>query len=806
MGPTGRLPQAALLMLPLAGYALVLGLLFLPVLSGARTLFAGDIHQHYLPWEHFASQELRAGHLPTWNRGLYMGHPLFAEGQAAILYPITRFWYGTLGGGLAANIRAFNWDVISHWAIAGWGVFFLASALGLRWRSAVLAGLFACLAGQFLVLPVNVPLLRVAVWAGWLLAWGVLYLRTGAWWYLAATTLTWTLTLLAGGPQMVALLYLASFLLGVLSLGELKTNPRPYWSVGLLLVSPVVAFGLAAVQLVPTYDLYRQSAIAQLAGEESLSFSASWTQLSTLLLPPTWAMRLPYEHPLPSYVPLGLWLGTIGSVGALLSLFVAAAPLRLKILLGVLLLFALGANTPVYPALLQAVPMLGAFRAPDRFLAIAVVPLCVLAGFGIEALLSAEDAELPVRKRLWTLLVLVLAIGGLAAYLALGIRATGLQREAGVAEGWWVWSRAAIPDLMGHLLIGALLAAATLPTVVRRLHPAITLGGATALTVAQCWLLMPLVPPLKTIPTSALAEPPPLAKAILAHIADDPQRYWGRVQMADPQRQAAALFPEMQVATTDGRLQTDLLSWYHGAGPEPQQKALIGQLHPNVGNLWGLEYAGGIASLYTARADEYMGHLQGTQLPQFLQFRERPRGRTLMDLAGVGYLVMPEAVPRKLLGSEPVGDLVLGLNVQARPLAYLMQPSAIYPEDNPEVMRGVVQLQIDPGQVLVLDSVDEPQTGLPQDPAVPAVKWFWQNSSTLLAECEALGPGWLIFNQQWMPGWRATINGRGVPLHRAWWVQMAVPVKAGPNRVELRYTQPGYAAGLQISLITLLGL
>ncbi|MEO7995442.1 MAG: hypothetical protein ABI743_13680, partial [bacterium] len=89
-------------------YAAILAVCFLPQLLGQQTLFAGDIHQHYLPWEHFVSRTLHVRELPIWDPAFYCGHPLLAEGQAAVWYPLSRAWYAWLGTGvLATDIQAF---------------------------------------------------------------------------------------------------------------------------------------------------------------------------------------------------------------------------------------------------------------------------------------------------------------------------------------------------------------------------------------------------------------------------------------------------------------------------------------------------------------------------------------------------------------------------------------------------------------------------------------------------------------------------------------------------------------------------
>lgn len=784
-------------------YALLVSVVFWPLLGGAM-LFAGDIAQHYLPWEHFASAELARGVLPELHRGFYCGHPLLAEGQAALFYPLTRLVYALIGhGSLIGDVRAFQIDVMVHWVIAGWGIWYAGTVLGLPWRTAFFAGLLGCFAGLYLVLPVNIPILRVAVWTGWLIGTATLYLRTnhrGAW---LATTLIWALCFLAGGPQMTVLVMVGCSIYLLCSLADLGENPTPILSMAALLVTPLLGGAISAAQLIPTWQFYQQSAIRQFAGGEALSYSATWMSLSTWLLPPTWLTRMPMGHPLPAYVPPSLWLGTIGAGLSLIGLVSQQTPSRLKIWLSILLLFALGGTTPVYPLLIKVLPLLGWFRAPDRYLALAVVPLCLLAGWGLERLLSDAEAEAaPIASPmvLAGTIVLLMLLG------AIGLGAWGLRLDptTGLAEGTWAMLRAMAPDggmalgllaLFGILLRMRSLGRLTAPTVV---------AVCTVLTMGQIYILKDSIPPLRTMPRAEMLSEPAVSVAIHTELAKSEALHWGRVVQVSPFSQAASLFGGMEALDlASGEVITDYLSWHHGAGEKSAQLARFRQLHPNSGTLWGLEYVGGIASLYTARMDQYLNFMDNTQLAQMFFTETRTSGTTLLDLAGGRYLLLPERTRRGFLPSVDIDGQAVAINHRAKPLAWLMEPTQLLPE-SPEALTGLVELRIDPGQVLVLDSLDEPRYGPAPSAILPSVSWQWLNANSIQLETEALSDSWLIVSLQAMEGWTATLNGRRVPLHRAWGTFLAVPVKPGAQRLVLTYRTPGLDAGIAISVGTLL--
>ena len=64
-----------------------------------------------------------------------------------------------------------------------------------------------------------------------------------------------------------------------------------------------------------------------------------------------------------------------------------------------------------------------------------------------------------------------------------------------------------------------------------------------------------------------------------------------------------------------------------------------------------------------------------------------------------------------------------------------------------------------------------------------------------LIRTEATKPTLLLVSQTWYPGWTALVNGQPSEILRANVAFQAIKVPAGSNTVELRYREPGLAAG-----------
>lgn len=69
---------------------------------------------------------------------------------------------------------------------------------------------------------------------------------------------------------------------------------------------------------------------------------------------------------------------------------------------------------------------------------------------------------------------------------------------------------------------------------------------------------------------------------------------------------------------------------------------------------------------------------------------------------------------------------------------------------------------------------------------------------------DAAADAMLVVSENWYPGWRATVDGQAVPVHRGDFTLLAVPVPAGRHTVELWYMPSGFMAAVAISSLALM--
>jgi uncharacterized membrane protein YfhO len=62
----------------------------------------------------------------------------------------------------------------------------------------------------------------------------------------------------------------------------------------------------------------------------------------------------------------------------------------------------------------------------------------------------------------------------------------------------------------------------------------------------------------------------------------------------------------------------------------------------------------------------------------------------------------------------------------------------------------------------------------------------------------------LVTNDEWMPGWEATVDGRPSPIFVTNGVVRGVAISGGTHQVEMTYRTPGLSVGVGLSALGLL--
>jgi len=378
--------------------------LWTPKLADRLLIVKGDFTHQYYPLRAFAARVLASGHLPLWNAQIYGGQPALADPQMAVLYPPNLIT--ALIVGHRFSLYVLEWQVIAHFMLAGLFMFCFVYRRTGRFWAAELAAIAFTFGGYLTSFPVQqVTILETVIWLPLVLLfldWGLDgntpgRVAQGA--ILAGLSLG--LAILAGHPQTALYVFYvgAGYALWrwfetqkrSLHAAEGANSARRPWPTLLLLsLFPVVALGSAAVQWLPTAEFIGLSS-RQAATYTFASSGLAWHELSVLLLPNFFGGS-------------PLYTGVIALILAGWGLL-ARHHGRERWFWGILallaLLLALGGNSFLYSLFYLGVPGFAHVRDQERVLAIFAFSVAMLAGMGAQSLLGPLPGWARRRLRLF---------------------------------------------------------------------------------------------------------------------------------------------------------------------------------------------------------------------------------------------------------------------------------------------------------------------------------------------------------------------------------------------------------------------
>ena len=370
---------------------------FLPAVWAGSVLCPDDGTIFNTPLRVAAANVTLGGSLPLWNPYIFSGMPLLGSAQGGLFFPPN--WFYLLFSPQAAT----NLMVVASYVIAALGAYLYARRAGASVAGSAVTSL-AWQWGGFLVGQIgHVNIVQTAACLPWVLwavdgygmtgrrKWGVLLAAFVALQTFVGHQQTLTYALLLASAYAVATAY-----------SERESRARYLWS--LLFIAAGVL--LAAVQILPTFELLRNSLRADAAYDFFTSFSMPPGMLATFLAPYIAGggdgrlFRAPYVGP-PYY---GEMAGYVGALGLMLAAcaVVFRRDARTKFWAAVALVclaLALGRYAPLgFYKLIYHVPVLNLFRVPARHLMEAQFALAVLAGRGLTALASARAGRRSGRR------------------------------------------------------------------------------------------------------------------------------------------------------------------------------------------------------------------------------------------------------------------------------------------------------------------------------------------------------------------------------------------------------------------------
>lgn len=728
-------------------------------LLGGDILFGGmrsDMFIAGYSFRLFGAEEFRAtGSIPQWNPYLFSGMPYIAAMHGDIFYPTA--WLRWI---MPVDL-AITWGMAIHFVLAGWLTYLFARSLRLGFTAAITVGVAYELSGIVAsqMSPGHDGKLFVSALTP-LAFWVVqLAIRDGKQWAYGAFSVVVALLIL-GHYQMCYFLLMA---LGLWSLylafwsRERAAGSNPWLAVTLLAVAVAIGIGITGLQVLPFLEYIKYSPRA--AGGPS----TGWDWVNTYSMPPSelFTLVLPeFNGVLDRYWgtnPIKFHTEYVGVMVVALACFAwgdtARRRLVVALIAGTVLfqLIAFAGHTPLYRLLYEVVPMLTKMRAVGMVFFLVAFPLAILAGIGLERILTGQVAPR------WVLIV----FGSLGVVALLGV--------VGVLQA--LAQTLAIPERMETVLANA----GGLRLGAVRLLLVSLAGGAVAWAAA----------------TGRLRGMAVAVALVVVTVAD----LWSvdRLFYTFSPR-AAELFKDDAV-TAHLRQQPMPYRVFNVQGTYPQSTLMAYRVPTAVG------YHGNELRAYQDLGGKDRGW----------QYLSSPN---LLDLLAIRFLILADTQPvpgfHRVVGPSPStfgGQSVLFERDTVPPYARVLPVAAKIPEA--EIAPTVVNPRF-PARLIALypDSAALTVSPLPQplpSPTVTATVTEWRPGAMRIGLTgRGVGPGYLVVSENWYPDWSALVDGQPTPVQRADNSLLSVVLPPDAREVVLRFDSSAYRTGKRLSLVSLL--
>ena len=360
-----------------------------------------DTYMYFYPAAAFAHEELGQGRLPLWNPYQMAGQPTLGLHVPAVLYPPNLLLHWLFPPRVAMPAHA-----VLHVFLAGFLIWLFVGRLGLGAAARLVAAVSFMLCNTLLVGLYMPPFLSTPVWLPAML-WSVHGLASEG-------RLRWALALggslglafLGGHAQGFVYAVQFSALYGLFALVFVASRGGRLRVVGLACVAGVLAFALAAPQLLPALELARDS----VRGLEGLSYpQAAFTSLRRSMVWQGWLGAFAPKQGLQSAVQPVLLLPL--AMCGVFSRRLRPHWVFFSLLFALVAELIIGSWSPLFRYYYE-LPLGDLFRAPHRMAFVYSLCGAVLAGIGTQVLVERlQRSRLPVSVPLALGVLLVAGVG-----------------------------------------------------------------------------------------------------------------------------------------------------------------------------------------------------------------------------------------------------------------------------------------------------------------------------------------------------------------------------------------------------------
>ena len=561
--------------------------------------------------------------------------------------------------------------------------------------------------------------------------------------------------ILAGAPQDAFYTFLASILFLICSLSSSRPAGKSLLKVAssvLLLFS--FGSGLSAVQILPAFELIKESVRASLATYEMVTMGSYPLQgVITLLLPQffgsyadgtVWIGNVPWSIPQQTLYTGILPLALLGFVSLRSN-----GPRRFVIFGGLTavlsLVLAFGHHTPLYK-LVYLLPGFDRFRAPSKILVLWGFSVALLAGLGMDGLLRYVKEK--HTRRLVLLLSLVISL----IVMDLTFRA----------------DRSLILRFFSPFVLPSAIPGKTAEAM------GIVASEFHRLTLLTSFiLLLALLMRRNLLPVSVGAA------SLCALLLVDLGYVHGKAVRHDN-----AIYQTMDriKQSLDASLGQDKTPYRVGS--------FKNRLGANLEMVLGYQTVGGFTALFPSGYYEYMNAYTENRLPEgwVNLFYGTARNAVLMDLLNVKYEISHTTHSYALRESF-------------LPRAFMVADYQILERE--EILNFMTEPSFDPRKTLVFekDGLMESPPRYPsrQSDASGVFELTLYRPDAMVIETRTSEPGYLVVSENFYPGWKASVDGHRQRILRGNYLFRVIELPEGKHKVELFFDSSPIRLGMAVS-------
>lgn len=390
-------------------FAIGMTWLFWSPLWNGGGLIGGDLYPYYFPQKAFLADSLKQGIIPLWNPLVGFGYPTLGESQTGVLYPPNLIFYSQF----SLN-TAYNLSQLLHYVIA----FTATWALGRRLGLSTITALFAAVVFVYGWFPARICLEWAIVGGAWFAAilWAAtVYLQTGKTWSLGCVSVFLGMDLLAGHYHLAFITLIVLAVLPFLLRTKEEPRKKPLRQLSILLIMIGLGFLIAAVQLIPSWEL---KSLSQ-RQEVNEVFAPTYghlppTAISQLWQPWSWHAG---ELSADQYLEQANWLSVSNATNQVEAYLYCGLLTLVLIVLGccssrirnemplngfwrwiALALFGLLMATGWPSHYFSWLPGIGFFRGPGRYSMITALAFALLSGSVLDAIFKRFELR---QSRIW---------------------------------------------------------------------------------------------------------------------------------------------------------------------------------------------------------------------------------------------------------------------------------------------------------------------------------------------------------------------------------------------------------------------